>query len=159
MSLLVIRHVVLLYAHVNNINYFSAHVPKCGMNILYNLHLNNLKQSFCFPLLESTIKLKSELIHRYVAKSYKKAKSVQQYQQDVICQMTARRYMALFNQHVYKAGEDGFRLRYQTFPSVLQNRLSLAKTFAKSGSSPLTTPKIKEVDWNQNMKKITSWIN
>lgn len=37
---------------------------------------------------------------KYVAKSYKKAKNMQQYQQDVICQMTARHYAMLFNQEL-----------------------------------------------------------
>ena len=39
-----------------------------------------------------------------MAKSYKKSKSVTQYQQDVICQMTARYYATLFNQQLYQAG-------------------------------------------------------
>lgn len=40
---------------------------------------------------------------KYVAKCYKKAKDVQQYQQDVICQMTARYYATPFNRQLNKA--------------------------------------------------------
>nr|XP_058972304.1 alpha-protein kinase 1-like isoform X3 [Pocillopora verrucosa] len=39
----------------------------------------------------------------YVAKCYKKPRDIKQYQQDVICQMTARHYVTLFNQQLYLA--------------------------------------------------------
>lgn len=45
---------------------------------------------------------------RYVAKCYRKTKNIQQYQQDVICQMTARYYATLFNQQLYQAGKHQF---------------------------------------------------
>ena len=41
---------------------------------------------------------------RYVAKRYKKAESLKQYQQDIICQMTARYYAMLFNQQLTETG-------------------------------------------------------
>jgi len=37
---------------------------------------------------------------KYVAKRYKEAESLKQYQQDIICQMTARYYAMLFNQQL-----------------------------------------------------------
>lgn len=39
-----------------------------------------------------------------MAKCYKKPRDIKQYQQDVICQMTARHYVTLFNQQLYLAG-------------------------------------------------------
>ena len=49
--------------------------------------------------------IRKSLFHsRYVAKRYKKAESLKQYQQDIICQMTARYYAMLFNQQLTETG-------------------------------------------------------
>ena len=40
----------------------------------------------------------------YVGKKYKKTLGVEQYEEDVRCQMTARYYVGLFNQDLYHKG-------------------------------------------------------
>ena len=53
---------------------------------------------------------KSLFYSRYVAKRYKETKRLKQYQQDIICQMTARHYAMLFNQQLTKIGMPLFQL-------------------------------------------------
>ena len=42
---------------------------------------------------------------KYVGKKYKKLRRPEQYEKDVICQMTARHYVGLFNQELYNKGK------------------------------------------------------
>ena len=45
-----------------------------------------------------------EPMGKYLGKQYKKARAVEQYLEDVTCQMTARYYVGMFNEELYKKG-------------------------------------------------------
>ncbi|XP_046855820.1 uncharacterized protein LOC124448910 [Xenia sp. Carnegie-2017] len=45
-----------------------------------------------------------EPMGKYLGKQYKKSRAVEQYLEDVTCQMTARYYVGMFNEELYKKG-------------------------------------------------------
>lgn len=60
-----------------------------------------------------------EPLGKYVAKRYRKPRGVDQYKEDVRCQMTARYYVGLFNKELYDKG----RQRCYTIDKLLNVNL------------------------------------